>query len=125
MELTFVNLKSKLANCLIHKTSLFRKKENNCNLGYEVYGWIGRSRETEKWAFFYRGKGGIGRGCNKHTVHWRKQEVQSIEASHWLGCCWGEERNHPSSCWIVKWKISPVGDAGVCLSLFGVIHDVG
>ena len=46
-----------------------------------------QSRETKQEAFFYRGKGGGGRDCNKQRLHWRKLGVQSVETSHWLGCC--------------------------------------
>lgn len=65
------------------------------------------SKNKEGGFTFYRGKGGVGKGCDNQGVHWRNLGVQSMEASHQLGYStligWTVVgREVFSFCWIVK-----------------------
>ena len=67
------------------KTSLF-KKAKNCNLDMQLWQSTCKSSKAKQRRLFYRGEGEVGRDCYKQKVHWRKLEVQSVVAFHWLSC---------------------------------------
>ena len=73
-------------------------------------------QRTKERKLFYRGEGGVERGCSKQSVRWRKLGVRSVVAFHWLNCdglslaglLLGE--NLPSSCWVESSNL-PTGSA--------------